>query len=297
MSAADYYILTISNLTPDEADIVSALSFDEGAQGTEEILQFEQKNREYEPVTLAKERTQIKIYFYKTPPVEFLERLQANYPNITLEITGETNRDWLAEWKKSFRSFCLAGETWVVPSWCDAPTEAKKIIRIDPGMAFGTGTHETTRLAANFLNEYASHSQNCTLQTLLDVGTGTGILAIQAELLGFREVWANDIDPEARRVARENTDINKSQKVKIVDESLAQIEGKFDWVVANIIDGVLVLLQNDLKSHLNPKGHLLLTGILQERDDLFLSEFSFSGFRLIERKTLAEWVGYLLEKI
>ncbi|MCB0350168.1 MAG: 50S ribosomal protein L11 methyltransferase [Bdellovibrionales bacterium] len=291
MSKDDFLILTVSNVTPDEADIISAFAFDAGAEGTEEELAFEQKSREYEPVTLTKDRTCMKIYFTKPPEAHFIESISAMYPHADVQLKSEAHRDWLAEWKKSFQSFCLAGDTWIVPSWCEPPIEAKKIIRIDPGMAFGTGTHETTRLAAGFVDSFAKNRDS-----FLDVGTGTGILAIQAELAGFSKVVANDIDEEARRVARENVNLNQSQVVKIVDADLSQIPGEFDWVVANIIDGVLVKLQNDLHKRVAPKGFLLLTGILAERDDLFRSEFSFSGFRIVERRTLGEWVGYLLER-
>ena len=289
--APDYYTLIIRNLTNEEAEMASSLAFDEGASGTEENLAFIQKGREYEPETLSKERTDLKIYFSQRPSARFFENLKAHCGSVEWELVGEKNRDWLAEWKKGFTPFALAGDVWIVPSWCEVPSEASSVIRMDPGMAFGTGTHETTRLAAGFLVDYAKAS------TLLDVGTGTGVLALVAEILGFQKIIANDIDPEARRVSRENVRDNKSRCVSVVDEPLEKISGSFHWVVANIIDGVLVRLQTELKSRVAPRGHLLLTGVLGEREALFREEFLFDGFKILERRSLGEWVGYLLQRV
>lgn len=297
MNQPDFFILTVDNLTPEEADILAALAFEVGAQGTEESLPFVQKNREYEPITLEKDRTALKIYFLESPAPSWLEDLRTRYPHVQIHLSGEQNKDWLSEWKKGFQPFSLAGGTWVVPSWCEVPAEAKKVIRIDPGMAFGTGTHETTRLAAGLLEDYAGKILKLNPQaTACDVGTGTGILAIQAELLGFRHIDANDIDPEARRVSRENVELNKSNLVKIVDEDVSELAGTYDCVIANIIDGVLVKIQKDLQRIVRPGGYLILTGILAERENLFREEFSPNGFSEIERRSLGEWVGLLWQK-
>jgi ribosomal protein L11 methyltransferase len=246
---------------------------------------------------LEKDRTALKIYFLESPVLSFLEDLRTRYPHVQMHLSGEQNKDWLSEWKKSFQPFSLAGGTWVVPSWCEVPSEAKKVIRIDPGMAFGTGTHETTRLAAGFLEDCTSTIlKNNPKATACDVGTGTGILAIQAGLLGFCHIDANDIDPEARRVSRENVDLNQSNLVKILDADVSDIHDTYDCVIANIIDGVLVKIQMDLKRIVKPQGYLILTGILAERENLFRSEFLTDGFREIERRALGEWVGLLWQK-
>jgi ribosomal protein L11 methyltransferase len=292
-----YYTLTVAEITPAEGEIIASIAFDAGAAGTEELLQFVQNNREYEPVTIENDITTLKIYFTTAPEQKFIEDLKSKYSHAQIHLFSDHVIDWMAEWKKSFKPFLLAGSTWVVPSWCETPKEAKTEIRIDPGMAFGTGTHETTRLAAGFLNDFAGGAAALKKNsTLIDVGTGTGILAIQGEKMGFSYVVGNDIDIEARRVARENVEINKCRVTKIIDEDISQVTEKFDWVVANIIDGVLVKLQPSLKLAVKPGGFLLLTGILQERDELFRSEFSFEGYEIIGRRQLGEWVGYLLKR-
>jgi len=295
MSDDDFFILTVENLSQAEADLVAADAFENGAQGTEEALDFIQKNREYEPETIIRERTALKIYFLTPPDSVWIENLKNHYPNTKVCIDSEKNRDWLLEWKKGFHPFCLAGEVWVVPSWCKAPAEAKKTIQVDPGMAFGTGTHETTRLAAGLINDFAPQMLVPAGASLFDVGTGTGILAILAEIKGFTDVRGNDNDPEACRVARENVELNQS-KVKIVNDDIAIVMGAFTCVVANIIDGVLVKLQADLKRCVCAGGFLIMTGILEERESLFREEFSFAGFKEVERRQLGEWVGILLQK-
>lgn len=291
MQNQDFYTLAISNFKTADVDIFTDLVFSAGAAGTEEVLPFVQNNREYEPVTLEEETTQLKVYFENLPPLELQEEIKQRWPQSEVFVLSEKNRDWMAEWKAHFKPFSLVSDFWIVPSWCEAPSEAKKYLRIDPGMAFGTGTHETTKLAASFIFDY-----NIKRNSLIDVGTGTGLLALLAEKMGFERIEANDIDPEARRVARENLAANDSKKVKVLDEQIDEIFEKYDWVVANIIDGVLVKIQEYLHRAVAPGGLLLLTGILAERENIFRHEFSFSDYKIIERRQMGEWVGYLLER-
>jgi ribosomal protein L11 methyltransferase len=292
----NFFILKATNLTELEADLLASEAFEHGALGTEEELKFEQKGREYEPVTLKSERSNIKIYFEKAPPAPWIESARLKYHDSTLQLESEQNRDWLKEWKKHFKPFELASGVWIVPTWCEIPVEAKQIIRMDPGMAFGTGTHETTRLASGFISRYSSQMLSQGIRSVLDVGTGTGVLAFLAECRGFSSIVANDIDADARRVARENAALNGFKTTKIVDAELHQIPEVFGFVIANIIDGVLVRLQSELQKRVMAGGYLLLTGILDEREALFLSEFSFSGFTVVERASLGEWIGFLLRK-
>lgn len=291
MANQEFYILTVDGLGAEDAELFSAFAFDAGACGISEDLPFTQSGEKYEPVTLESGTESLKVYFEDAPPAAWVEEMKSKFSEARFAVHSEANRDWLAEWKKGFTSFPLDDEKniWIVPSWLNAPTEAKKIIRIDPGMAFGTGTHETTRVAANLIIQAVSSAKR---ERALDVGTGTGILAMLLAHLGYRAVVANDVDPEARRVARENLEANQLTEVQVVDESLDQIDGCFDLVVANIIDGVLVQIQRELKSRVAPRGQLILTGILQEREAQFLKNFEHDDFEIIERRQLGEWVGF-----
>lgn len=292
--AAEFFILHIRGIGPLEMDLVTESVFAAGADGTEEDLSFEQLNLEYEARTLEKDKSNIKVYFTVPPSPQWIENFKNQFSSLNIFLEKEKDKDWLSEWKKGFEPFCLAKDIWIVPSWREIPRNVKSAIRMDPGMAFGTGTHETTRLAAEMMADQMSLQPPP--NSLIDVGTGTAILAMLAEHLGVQRIYGNDIDPEARRVARENLELNHSRRVQITDLSISEIEGAWDWVVANIIDGVLIRLQDDLKAHVKDGGFLLLTGILSEREAYFLSEFSFVDFKVVKRKQLAEWVGYLLQR-
>lgn len=285
-----FFTLRLDHLSQEQAEVFAAEAFSNGALGTEEILPFKQDGKFYEPTTLDLGETSLKIYFSEPPKNEWLRKLLDGNPGVTADISEDENKDWLAEWKKGFVPFELGKDIWVVPSWCEKPASAKSMIIMDPGMAFGTGTHETTKLASSFLIDYAKG------ESLFDVGTGTGILAFLAELKGFKRILANDIDAEAVRVARENAELNGIKNVQVTTKDITEIDEHFDWVVANIIDGVLSRMQNSLKERVKSKGYLLLTGILAEREQTFREEFSFAGFNIVERRQLNEWVGYLLKE-
>ena len=293
MAHDDFFILTVDGLTSIEADIFSAMAFENGASGITEDLPFIQTGEKYEPVTVEQDTITLKVYFETPPPARWLEDVKANFSGARFALHAELKRDWLAEWKKGFSAFPLDDEktTWVVPSWLPVPAEAARAIRIDPGMAFGTGTHETTRLAAQLILKNKIYLEK--FKSALDVGTGTGILAMLLVHIGIPHVIGNDVDPEARRVARENAEINQLADVlEVVDESVEKITGTFDVVVANIIDGVLVEIQGELKERVSATGHLILTGILEEREAGFLKNFEHHDFILIERLQVGEWVGF-----
>lgn len=286
-----FYCLNITEITPQLAEIISAEAFDCGADGVQENIPFEQGGEFYEPTLLEMDTTSLQIYFTEHPSKTFLDWLEQRVSATQIHLSQEVNRDWMEEWKKNFKAFDLVNGVYIVPSWLEVPAEAKAAIRIDPGMAFGTGTHETTQLAALLLSRL--DLKNC---SVLDVGTGTGILAFLAEHFGAKEIAGIEIEDEARRTARENVQLNHS-KVQILDGLIEDVSGQFDLVIANIIDGVLVRLQSELIQKTKIGGHLVLTGILQERDDFFRQRFSFAGFDLLERKQKAEWIGYLLKKV
>lgn len=283
-----YFNLVISGLSPEQSEVASAICFEHGAAGISENLQFIQNNEAYDPEIIPTDEVTIHVYFENPPSKDLLQEIEQTYPEARYQVFKEENKDWLVEWKKGYKPFELAGGTWVVPSWLPVPTEAKSAILINPGMAFGTGTHETTKLASQMI---ARHFQG---GSVIDVGCGTGILAFLTEIMGAERCIGVEIDPEARRSARENVELNKS-KVQIVEEHIDAITEKFDWVIANIIDGVLIQIQNDLKRVLKPGGRLLMTGILQEREPGFHERFNKEGLTLVDRIQLGEWIGLLYQ--
>ncbi len=285
-----YYVIQVKDAPVDRAEEISEKAFENGAQGIEENIPFEQSGEFYEATLLESDFTDLKIFFYSPPSEEFVFWLCDIVPEENIHLSQEVNKDWMEEWKKGFEAFELINGIYVVPSWTETPKEAKHGIQIDPGMAFGTGTHETTKLAAKLMSGLDLQGKN-----VLDVGTGTGILAFLAEKMGANNIMGIEIEDEARRTAKENVEHNKSE-VQIIDGLIHDFVGSFDLVIANIIDGVLVKLQEELNKKTKSSGHLLLTGILDERDDNFRERFSFENYELIERATMKEWVGYLLKK-
>ena len=203
MSDARFFRLKVLGLKRDDEYEFASSAFAIGAAGVAEDLKFVQADLRYDPDVIETPEFDLNVYFEKKPDENLLLKLQQDYPQIRLELLSEENRDWLEEWKKGFKAFLFAKPFWVVPSWLTPPPEAPKdpnyILFVEPGMAFGTGTHETTRLAAGFIIEELTRKVPA---SLLDVGTGTGVLALVANRLGVSKVVGLDNDPEARRTAR-----------------------------------------------------------------------------------------------
>lgn len=277
-------------------DVITGHSFECGALGVTEALAFSQPDLTYDPDILKVRAHDLDVYFQERPGCEFFDKLIEWDPQLKWEIKEEAQKDWLAEWKKGFVPFQLVGPYWIVPSWHQPPNEAVKPILIDPGMAFGTGTHATTKMAAYFVHKLGQSLKPDQSYSLIDVGTGTAVLAMLAKKEGVQKVVGIEIDPEARRVARENIERNDLKSISITDQLIEEVKESFDFVVANIIDGVLIQIKDHLLRILKPGGQIFLTGILTERDDDFFAEFiENSNLKVVRRIEKDEWVGYWLK--
>ena len=179
------------------------------------------------------------------------------------------DRDWHLAWRERFTPLCFAERLWIVPSWHSAPVDAEIIITLDPGMAFGTGTHPTTALCLEWLVTAA----NISGKQILDYGCGSGILAIAAAKLGARAVTAIDLDPEACVVARDNAHANACDTLYIGTPSdLPTVE--FDVLVANILLKPVLELAPLFRAHLKPGGRIALSGILHTQVDAVLETYA-----------------------
>lgn len=280
-------------------DIFTTLAFEHGASGVSEALHYSQPNLAYDPHILPTQAHDIDVFFETAPSENFFKSLNELSPQVKWKVFEEEQKDWLEEWKKGFEAFKLIGPHWVVPSWITPPAECKSPLFIDPGMAFGTGTHATTKIAAYFVQKVSQDLLAATdsQKKLLDVGTGTAILAMLASKNGFHSVYGLEIDPEARRTARQNIALNKITNIEVPDTPIEEFKGAFDVVVANIIDGVLVQLKKDLLRLTKDSGYLILTGILKERDEYFFANFiEKAPVKVVRRLENDEWVGYLVQK-
>ena len=226
---------------------------------------------------------------------ERLDSLKRNSPfNLgSLEvIVDEVDPDiWWENWKKTYKPI-KAGKVVIVPNWINYEKQDDEvIIKMDPGMAFGSGQHESTRMCLSFLEELDLKDK-----TIVDVGTGSGILALAAVALGATNVEAYDIDDVAVDAARNNAKYNNFDKYIKIDNSnlLAKVENKFDIVLANITSEVLKMLAKDLRRYVNQNGIIIISGILTSLEDEVITVFKSLGFKVIERKNLGEWVAFKL---
>ncbi|AHZ83646.1 Ribosomal protein L11 methyltransferase [Bdellovibrio bacteriovorus] len=292
-----YFRIRLSQVPAELEDIITTHCFECGASGVTEALPFSQPDLTYDPKILHVRAHEMDVFFNERPECNFFDGLLDLNEGIKWHIHEEETKDWLEEWKKGFKPFKLVGDFWVVPSWLTPPEECKHPIYIDPGMAFGTGTHATTQMMAFFIHKLSEkYKGDLANWAMLDVGTGTAILAMLAQMSGMGLVAGIEIDPEARRVARENVKLNKLPQIEIPETQIEDIRDQYDVVVANIIDGVLINIKKDLLRVLKPGGHMLLTGILEERDNHFFEKFmENSGLTVVRRIEKDEWVGYWVQ--
>lgn len=288
-----YFKIKLKNISAETEPTITKHCFDYGALGVSESLNFVQPNLVYDPKVLYSKNISVDVFFNERPSSNFFDDLTNIAPQINWEITEEETKDWLEEWKKGFKAFKLVDKYWVVPSWEPVPAECPIPIFIDPGMAFGTGTHATTQMASYLIVKYGKQQSDLTSQTLLDVGTGTGILGILARHLGFMNVKGLEIDPEAIRVAVENAAKNKTTHFDVSETPIEELRETYDLVVANIIDGVLLKIKSSLIKSMKTNGSMILTGILKEHESEFISDFiEEQNLKIEMRLEKDDWIGF-----
>lgn len=191
--------------------------------------------------------------------------------------------DWSTHWRHHFTPLSF-GPLWVVPTWLEPPAEAEHILRIDPSSAFGTGLHPTTALCTEWVVERRP-------TRMLDVGTGTGLLALAAAHFGAERAMGVDNDPEAVRVSIENRDLNgiSPDTVPLSETPVGELEETFEVVVANILAGPLVALAKDIRARVAPGGELVLSGLLERQLDEVCAAYVAEGLTRGEAATRGEW--------
>ena len=204
----------------------------------------------------------------------------------TVEVKKMHEEDWANNWKQYYKPVKITDKIVIKPIWEEyEKTDEELIIELDPGMAFGTGTHETTRMCIKALDKYVKPNT-----TVFDVGCGSGILSIAAAKLGAKHVVGVDLDPVAVDSSNENISFNDLNNIEILEGNLLDVvNGKADIVVANIIAEIICILTADVKKALNDGGIFITSGIIHDRVDMVKEKFAECGFEIIEINKDGEW--------
>jgi ribosomal protein L11 methyltransferase len=230
---------------------------------------------------------------------KFLKEIQGRLPAGTRLLVSKEQlleEDWGRSWKEHFKAARLTPRLAIKPSWeTYVPRDQESVIELDPGMAFGTGLHASTRLALELIEECFPPAGQGPRQAL-DVGTGTGILAMACALLGAGKVTALDNDPDAVEIALENVRQNNLQEIITVSGTdLHDLDGSFELVIANIIHDTLIELAPVLRRLLKGRGFLILAGILGgEQEKSILAAYRSLGLTPLDIRHREEWVAFRL---
>ena len=224
-----------------------------------------------------------------------VERFNSLGIEATITLDGMREEDWSESWKQYYKPVPL-GKITIVPMWEDyAAREGETVIRMDPGMAFGTGTHETTRLVIFMMQE-----EDLKGKRVLDIGTGSGILSICASKLGAESSYAYDIDPVAVKVARENAKDGGCDNITVdVSDLLSNVYtegGKFDFCVANIVSDIIIRMLPDIHNYVKDEAPIILSGIIAPRADEVREKIAECGYTIIKEMKENDWLGIMIKR-
>lgn len=252
---------------------------------------------EFSEDILAKEHLKVSGYFEEN------ENYSANYAKLKSDVEKECaridvevawsekrieNEDWSESWKEHYSVLHYGKRIQVVPDWLEPDYPEDIVIRMEPGMAFGTGEHETTSLCMNWLEELVEKDD-----TVFDVGTGSGILAMAARALGADRVDAMDYDQVAVMATVKNAAMNNSSIMIYKSDLLKDCVGEADLIIANIVADVIIRLVPELDAHLKENGRFLCSGVLVTREKDVTQAVEEAGYKILERREDGEWCAIL----
>ncbi len=251
---------------------------------------------------LKKDRTKGLIHIYISPednPAEATAFLTERFTSEKIPYTIETNQcrneDWENNWKKYFKPMPVGERLLIRPIWEEEYDAGDRVVlHIEPGLAFGSGTHETTRLCLEALEPYITPETD-----MLDVGCGSGILSVASLLLGARSAVGVDIDALAVKTARENGEVNgfTEPKYTVYKGSLAEnLNGKFSVIAANIVADIIILFSSQVGEFLEDDGVFIASGIIAPREQEVLAAFEENGFEVIKRHNKNDWLCFECKK-
>lgn len=242
---------------------------------------------------LQKDRGIVRVHMFVSPedePYGVLMYLNERLPNAEISTGNVSEEDWANNWKRFYKPFPVGKRLYVKPQWeeADEKAEGRETLILDPGMAFGSGTHETTRLCLEMLENFITPETE-----ILDVGCGSGILAIAGMKLGAKKAVAVDIDALAVKVANENAEINGvGGKIEFICGDLAEkVTGEFDLIVANIVADVIMRLTKDIKTFLKKGGVFVASGIIDSREEEVVNAVEACGLKITQIARDKGWVA------
>ena len=294
----NYYELRIS-INPEIEDIVSDICFSNF--DCEGVVLAEESYKDLEMTSTTRGTLRVFLTDLNNNPVEVLktERELLKERGFTDEELGsweitldeKENQDWSKKWKEKWTVTHVSDKIAVVPSWINyEPKEGEITITLDPGCAFGTGTHQTTQLCMKAIEKYMQKGD-----TMADIGTGSGILAICAIKLGAKSAYGCDNDETVIDVCNKNAEINNVQ-CKFELNTADKIKVKFDFVCANILHNILAEIMGDLKNIMKDDAIIVLSGILEEKKDIVLEALKKHEMKLIEIMQQDQWVALIAKK-
>lgn len=250
---------------------------------------------------IKKDRTISIIHIYisnEENPFEAAEYLKERYAAVGIKSEIETDNvndaAWADNWKKFFKVTEIGEKLVIRPSWEEYDNKSGRVVlSIDPGAAFGTGTHATTRMCLSLVEKYVQ--ENC---DVLDIGSGSGILSIAAALLGAKKVDGVDIDPVAVKVSNENAVINNVQNIVNFKKGdlLEEISGKYDVICANIVADVIISLLETVEQFMKPETVFLCSGIIDIREEDVKCAFQKFGFKILDEFESENWRAFAVIK-
>ena len=235
------------------------------------------------------------VFSSLTSSLEQARICHPDFGSLTADRRMVSDDTWTDVWKKYYKPFYAAEHLVIKPTWESfEPAPEDRIIEIDPGMAFGSGTHETTGMCISLLNESISGGER-----VIDVGTGSGILAIAAGIFGAGSVLAVDIDPDAVRVAQENVTHNHLDHIVSVHQGnlLDRVDQVCDLCVANIISDVIISFAAPLRQHIIPGGLFICSGIVRERASDVEYALRSAGYDILKTVYRGEWTAFVSRRM
>ena len=294
----NYYELKIS-INPEIEDIVSDICFSNF--DCEGIVLAEEAYKDLEMTSTTSGTLRVFLSDLNNNPVEVLktERELLKSRGFSDEELGswqvtvdeKENQDWSKKWKEKWTVTHVSDKIAVVPSWLHyEPKEGEITITLDPGCAFGTGTHQTTQLCMKAIEKYMN-----TDAEMADIGTGSGILAICAMKFGAKYAYGCDNDETVIEVCKKNAQINNVQ-CSFELNTADKINKKFDFVCANILHNILAEIMGDLKNIMKDGAIMVLSGILNEKQQIVLDAVKKENLKLIETMSQDQWVALVVQK-